>query len=289
MNDAYTFYTTLRDAIEQKKPFYVGKCGGTELRAIMLVDLARQPDGRVQNFEIKPQLFYHSGVYPINKDSVVKFAEVYQSALDQMDLNVEWNRVENQEKIFGRIPNRVLSLTAQASWYWRTPFSHLFKGKTVLVISPFHHYVEKQYHDRRQCIFARDFDEEVLPEFTLRTMTVPLPMWNVSAENAALPETFGNRTWLTALDELKRQMGEIDFDIAVIGAGAFGLPLGAEVKRLGKVGIVLGGTLGPLFGIMGHRFDMYGIYKNFYYNDCWVRMEKPEGAEKMEKAAYWRH
>lgn len=50
-------------------------------------------------------------------------------------------------------------------------------------------------------------------------------------------------TWFDALDYMKRQMDEIDFDIALIGAGAYGFPLGSYAKELGKKGLHIGGAL----------------------------------------------
>ena len=37
-------------------------------------------------------------------------------------------------------------------------------------------------------------------------------------------------------------IAEIDFEVALIGCGAYGLPLAAHVKRLGKKAVHLGGA-----------------------------------------------
>jgi len=28
-------------------------------------------------------------------------------------------------------------------------------------------------------------------------------------------------------------------------------------------------------------------YQKYFYNSCWVKMNKPPGAERMENSAYW--
>jgi hypothetical protein len=94
-----------------------------------------------------------------------------------------------------------------------------------------------------------------------------------------------HQNWLDGLEELKKAMAMQEFDVAIIGAGAWSLPLAAHAKRLGKIGLHLGGTLNLLFGIRGGRFDQRGLY-----NDHWIRpvnSERPSNFGLMEKGAYW--
>jgi hypothetical protein len=94
-----------------------------------------------------------------------------------------------------------------------------------------------------------------------------------------------HRDWFDGLEELKKAMTQQEFDVAIIGAGAWSLPLAAHAKRLGKIGLHLGGTLNLLFGIRGGRFDERGCY-----NDHWIRpvdSERPGNFDLMENGAYW--
>jgi hypothetical protein len=61
-----------------------------------------------------------------------------------------------------------------------------------------------------------------------------------------------------------------DFDVAIIGCGAYGFPLAAHLKRLGKKAIYMGGATQLLFGIKGKRWDNYRLISNFF-NEHWVR------------------
>jgi glycerol-3-phosphate dehydrogenase len=53
----------------------------------------------------------------------------------------------------------------------------------------------------------------------------------------------------------KKRSTKKDYDVALIGCGAYGLPLASHVKRKGKQSIHLGGGLQLLFGIKGKRWD----------------------------------
>ena len=94
-----------------------------------------------------------------------------------------------------------------------------------------------------------------------------------------------HRDWFETLEDLKSRMEKIEFDIALVGAGAWSLPLAAHAKAIGKKGIHLGGSLQLMFGIKGGRFD-----DNKIYNSSWVRplpQDSPANFRLMEKGAYW--
>ena len=46
-------------------------------------------------------------------------------------------------------------------------------------------------------------------------------------------------TWFDALEYMKDEISKVDFDIALIGCGAYGMCLAAHVKRLGKQAVHL--------------------------------------------------
>ena len=83
---------------------------------------------------------------------------------------------------------------------------------------------------------------------------------------------------------------KIEFDVAIIGCGAYGFPLAAEIKRMGKIAIHMGGATQLLFGIRGKRWDDWvGVYKKMV-NEYWVRPseeEKISEGYKIENNFYW--
>lgn len=95
-------------------------------------------------------------------------------------------------------------------------------------------------------------------------------------------------TWYEALEYLDRQIEQKEFDVAIISAGPFSMPLCANIKRRGGKAIQYGGSLQLLFGIRGNRWEHAPI-SNFF-NDSWTRPsaeETPADANEMENACYW--
>jgi hypothetical protein len=156
----------------------------------------------------------------------------------------------------------------------------------VLVIHPFEASIRKQY-EKRAVLFE---DPRILPAFTLKTLKAVQSI----GEN---PKGF--ETWFDALDWMCARVREIEFDVALIGAGAYGLPLAAYVKGLGKKAVHLGGASQIMFGIKGKRFDQWPEYQKLY-NEHWTRPlpeetpaaimlfdGAPAEAEGQPNRAYW--
>lgn len=89
---------------------------------------------------------------------------------------------------------------------------------------------------------------------------------------------------------MKDEISKLDFDIALIGCGAYGMCLAAHVKRMGKQAVHLAGWTQMLFGVYGERWIKDQPKYSKYINDYWIRpleSEKPKGAEKVENGCYW--
>jgi len=87
------------------------------------------------------------------------------------------------------------------------------------------------------------------------------------------------------------QAKKIDFDVAIIGCGAYGFPLAAKLKDLGKTVIHMGGVTQMLFGIRGQRWetDVKAGAINLP-NEYWVRPDKnevPLNSNQIEGGCYW--
>ena len=66
------------------------------------------------------------------------------------------------------------------------------------------------------------------------------------------------KDWIKALEYMKHEISLIDFEIAILGCGAYGLPLSVHIKDMGRQALHLGGTTQLLFGIMGSRWSDRG-------------------------------
>ena len=166
-----------------------------------------------------------------------------------------------------------------APFLWKNPWTAELKDKKVLVIHPFAESIKKQY-EKRTLLFS---DSNVLPEF--KELRVIKAVQSVAGNK---PEEFD--TWFDALYSMEKQIDTVDFDVAIIGCGAYGMALAAYVKRLGKVAIHLAGWTQMLFGIYGNRWvnDQPEFAK--YINEHWIRpsdSERPKDLNKVEQGCYW--
>lgn len=170
---------------------------------------------------------------------------------------------------------KLTRLRSMEPFFTDNPWSQYLAGKKVLVINPFSSTISSQYLKREQ-LFA---DKKVLPHFELMTYT--------SVQSVGGNTNFAS--WLDALEKMKGDIAQIDFDIAVIGAGAYGLPLAAFTKDLGRKAVHLGGATQMLFGVYGNRWERQDKYSDII-NSYWVKPSKeetPEAAKNVENACYW--
>jgi hypothetical protein len=169
------------------------------------------------------------------------------------------------------------SMGALEPYLCSTPWSQYLKGLRVCVVHPFAGSIAGQYANLREKIF---FDERVLPQFELRVVKAPQTL----AGNSD-----GFQSWSEALKHLIDEVECEDFDVAIVGCGAYGLPVGAHAKKLGKVAIHLGGAAQLLFGIAGKRWCAQPAFRAIM-TDAWrppLESERPPGWEKIEDGCYW--
>jgi len=123
-------------------------------------------------------------------------------------------------------------------------------------------------------------DPDVLPGFDLQVIKA---VQSIAGE----PTEFA--TWFDALEYMKAEMNARDFDVCLVGAGAYGPPLAAHAKSLGRKGVVIGGGTQILFGIRGKRWDEREDFVGSF-NGYWVRAKPSEvsrNAEAVEEGCYW--
>ena len=279
-------------AIIDGQPFWAGRFGDTELKMVYQVLLCRmhpEKDGREAALR---QLCTNAGFFPFDIDLGEQFADLMLDTCSQIDLLGEWRRYMEDYIYMKYQPNtRLTQLLHLEPWNMYhhphsciKPWSSALEGKKVLVIHPFEESIRTQYDNRRIHIFERIFDaDDILPEFELITLKA---VQTIAGER-------DNRfaTWFEALAWMVGQCRQMDFDVAIIGCGAYGFPLAAEIKRMGKIAIHLGGATQLMFGILGHRWeDEYAGFCRDVVHEYWVRPQESErisGADQVEGACYW--
>lgn len=208
-----------------------------------------------------------------------KFYELMIKAISNADMLGVWVNLPMGDALVNSldVPNKLfVDATGVEPYAYESPWSEALKGKKVLIVSPFSKEVEEQYQ-KREYIWD---NKRVLPEFELKTVDSVWYFFNQKDSRFA--------SWFEAYEYLYCQIMKEDFDIALLGCGAFGFPLAAEIKKAGKQAIHMGGAIQILFGIKGKRWDDTSIGK--YYNEYWIRPgenSKPKDADKLDNNCYW--
>ena len=264
--------------IFQGDPCFIGRFGLSELR-----NISYYINSDKVNLHFSPTLVtllcVNAGFFPATDAKMARYCSEMVDMASDMDILCCWNRDEEEQYVRLFCPTvELLSFGVTCPVWLKNSWTRALKGKKVLVISPFAKLIEEQYQAREH-IFA---DPQILPQFELITIEA---VQSIADNKKNIPFV----DWFEALDSMNSQIDSIDFDIALIGAGAYAMHLGAHCKRIGKQSIVLGGMLQVLFGIYGSRWEEKLKSANML-NEYWVRPGKeyqPAGFEEIEGGCYW--
>lgn len=217
----------------------------------------------------------NAGFFPVTKANLDRFSELMLDSMSIVDILGSWRE---DELIFEKeLINAIkVPLGDLEPYFHKDPWSVALKGKKILVIHPFEESILEQYA-KHEFLFK---DQRVLPKFELQTLKAVQSI-------AGTPCAYN--TWFDALDAMKREIVKRDFDIAIIGCGAYGFPLAAFVKSIGKKAVHLGGATQILFGIKGKSWEERDDFKQMF-NESWTRpneSEVPCQSSKIEGGRYW--
>jgi hypothetical protein len=220
----------------------------------------------------------NAGVFPVSMDIANRFCSMMLADLQDIDILASYAWCERYLLTAIQHCAMVNLEGYYAPFLYEHPWSKALEGKRVLVIHPFAKSIAQQY-EKRALLFQ---NPNVLPEFA--SLRVIKAVQSIAETDCG----FGN--WFEALDYMKEEMEKKDFDIAIIGCGAYGLPLTIHAKKLGKIGIHLAGWTQLLFGIYGKRWLEDQPQYARYINDYWIRpspSETPKSAKLVEGGCYW--
>jgi hypothetical protein len=281
-------------AVESGEAKLIGRLGGTEARVLSCyLDIFKgksiwDPLSTLYSLATCPkrikQLKDLSGVYPLKPDVLRIFVKEQYASLLASDVIGVWGwpftwveRVALKKVEVGVVPHESVAPWVEVfekSTKCTVPWSQALNGKTVLIISGFSKSFSNQ-HARIEKIFP----EITYPQFKAKFITAPISLGGIR----------DGKTWVHHLERMKNEMGESDFDVALISAGAYALPLAHHAKKLGKVGIACGGELQLFFGVLGNRWELKEKVKK-YKNEYWIRPsedERPANWRGVEDGCYW--
>lgn len=268
-------------------PCMIARFGSVELQAVVdylfpptLKNAKRFVKGEIPSWGYAPStmrtMHINAGFFPATKQMLDRFGELMVKCMPMVDMLGSWRPEESL--VMSYMPNVMrVPLHALEPYYFDNPWTPALEGKKVLVVHPFEDTIRKQ-HERYELIFE---DKRLAPKYELQTLKA------VQSIAGNKPAEFDD--WFQALDWMKAEIDKRDFDVAIIGCGAYGFPLAAHVKQIGKKAIHLGGAVGSLFGILSYSVEINpGINK--LVNEFWTRpadSEKPGNYDIVEKGRYW--
>lgn len=269
------------------KPCMIARFGSVELQA--LVDYLYPPTmknafqfvkGEIPSWGYAPStrrtMHINAGFFPPTSAMLDCFGKLMLECVPLVDMLGSWRREEAVVVPYMPQAKRV-PLYALEPYYFDNPWTPALEGKKVLVVHPFEDTIRKQ-HERYELLFA---DKRLTPKYELQTLKA------VQSIAGNKPAEFDD--WFQALDWMKSEIDKRDFDIAIIGCGAYGFPLAAHVKQVGKKAVHLGGAVQNLFGIWSNAIKN-SPEMNKLRNEYWVKPsleETPQGINVVENSRYW--
>lgn len=262
----------------QGDPFMIGRYGTSEGRALSEYYMIKAGLKKQYSKLTRHELCCNAGFFPNTTSAINRWAELLTDlsplcdVLGVMNFFCEGWIVEN-------ICNNPILMPNGGVGSAKYGYTHCLEGKKVLVIHPMTNTIEHQYYNHREDIFP---GTNSLPKFDLQTMKA------VNTQADATDSRF--KDWFEALDYMTDEVKKRDFDVAIVGCGAYGFPLAARIKQMGKIAIHMGGSVQYLFGIKSARSDTLPYFRDIY-TDSWIypdESDRPLGSEKVENGCYWK-
>ena len=269
------------ELIKRENPFSIIRLG-TEAHAVYDFAIGRQKYRCAS-------LPNNAGIYWSNKEDLTKYLFMYNDAIRFSDGIValgdsRWNTVQSyfisQYKL-----SPIHSRSVESFYYVHdkvTPWTHYLLGKRVLVINPFVVSFKRQL-DRGFSMFQ----EGHLQMFQKNQEFVFYKSFQTAAGNRL------HSSWIETFNIMCEDIKKMDFDIALLGCGGYGLPLCDYIKRkLNKSAIYVGGGIQLMFGVMGRRWENLEFWRRIIKENKtrFVRPNEDEAlpnSTRVEMSCYW--
>ena len=270
--------------ILNNKPFYITRLGDQ----VSIISIQYMINKKVNTDLLKKDnSLYNDGIYSKNDISKIElFCKMYNKSVIESNYLASFENlyVENQDFYKNNFNvNQIHSRVLEPFYLLEKnviPWSYYLKNKKVLIIHPFINSFKKQLKNDFQ-IFKdkRLFDKNQKFVFYKSYQTI--------AGNHI------HNDWYETFNLMCEDIKKIDFDIALLGCGGYGLPLCNFIKtELNKSAIYIGGGLQLMFGVIGKRWEKNEFWKKIIEeNDCkFIRPSEEEickNSDTIENNCYW--
>lgn len=285
------FLGALRNALSEKSGFAAGKLGFSE--QVWLQSCA-EPDREIRSAQARrAAMRFHActqaGVFPDSDEFVTQCGSAFMTSLAQMDFLAAHHsplvdrvleRLDRRPSVIGfndLEPNRSLPYEPMDCY-----LPDLQDRRVLIITTPADLLVQRAIPD----IFTAVWKSTGCPWFYPASVEA---LSFTSVFDPSVREKFDSSLELES--SICRDLARRDFDIALVGASAMGIPIVRHVKEMGKVGLSLGGHLQVLFGVQGRRWRDDPDWQRDYWNPSWLDMPTEtyprRGGWVVDDGAYW--
>ena len=276
--------------IQKNEPFIVSRMGiGGETFKTYEFDL----NSKITNSFLHPETstLYNAGIYYKKNDfhKLELFLKHYRSALFNSNIlascfNSSISKIQDyfsSKYYLPQIHSRSLEPFYQIQKEIK-PWTHYLMEKKILIIHPFVESFQKQFDNDFQI-----FNDENKRIFLKNQEFIFYKPYQTIAGNHI------HDNWFQTFSIMCTDIKNIDFDIALLGCGGYGLPLCDFIKmKLNKSAIYIGGGLQLLFGVMGKRWENIEMWKKIISenNSKFIKPSKEEcclNLNTIEDGCYW--
>jgi hypothetical protein len=289
LSDHARIYQLLTDP---HRPHLIGRIAGIELKvaASLLTKMSQVP---VTDRDIA-ELENNAGIHTTSYESLKEYAVSLLRAYEACSFIAEWpteGKVfqitgAGQDFIARRTPSIPKGSALSLEPYYLDPSQQdnswlsAVRGKRVLILHPFVRTFQKQLAHLSELYPGRSW----LEECEIRFLCPPL----------TLAGNHQNKDWkehyTACLTMIRQEYQERPFDIALVGAGGYGMLLShALVSELGVSTVYIGGALQLFFGVIGKRW-FTNKQVMALVNPHWTRPlkeDQPVAYQQVEKGCYW--
>lgn len=268
----------IAEAISSGNPFFVARLGYTEARTFGVFrqfQLGLLPEFPEESRKMAVDL---SGIFTNDDAGIEVFIDCLLDGLSKVTHLCVFS-TEYEPLLIKHYAKkaRLLEYVALEHYFFQGSWMKELRGKKVLVVGMFADTVLKQY-EKRESLFPGNPDANPIFE----KLSV------VKTEVTYAKDKPKYKDWKTTLEHMYQECMAMDFDVAIISAGSYGLPLGGMLFSQGKSVIHAGGVGQLYFGIYGNRYT--GERYRQLINENWVRPgenERPVDYQAIEGGTYW--
>ena len=269
------------DLIKSKETFSISRLG--DIESLLTIEYV------ITNNINKNLSLYNAGIYTKNndEDKIKLWCKKYHECIVKSNYLASFENLYVESQNFYKDNFNIKQIHSRSiePYYVlldnEIPWTHYLVNKKILIINP----------------FVESFKEQIKNGFEIfkdnRKVFLPNQEFVFYKSFQTIAGNNIHNDWYETFEIMCNDIKTLDFDIALLGCGGYGLPLCNFIKNdLNKSCIYIGGGLQLLFGVMGDRWKNNEMWKKIIEeNDCkFIRPSKHEicnNFKNIENGCYW--